>query len=110
MAWNGSLNETAAGWQEIWERENVYPSWDSEPDRVTDKATNFEMIWAHCSSRVVVLDLPELASRDSLRFMPATACRSRWSLICRPLTILSPKTAGTRSENSIRKARVQVDR
>lgn len=70
MAWNGSLNETAAVWQEDCERKNVYTRWDSELDRVTDEATNFEMIWADRSSRVVVLDLPELASRDSIRFMP----------------------------------------
>ena len=70
IAWNGSLNETDSGWRKNWESINVYTSWGSEPGRVTDEEANFEMIWSDRSSRVVVLDLPESARRDLLRFMP----------------------------------------
>ena len=34
IAWNGSLNETPAGWQHNWESINVYTSWGAEPERV----------------------------------------------------------------------------
>ena len=34
IAWNGSLNETAAGWRHNWESINVYTSWGTEPERV----------------------------------------------------------------------------
>ena len=70
IAWNGSLNETAAGWRANWESINVYRSWGSEPDRVTDEETNFERLWANKSRHVIVLDIPEAARRELLRFMP----------------------------------------
>ena len=70
IAWNGSLNETGAGWMRNWESINVYTSWGIERDRVNDEATNFEEIWADRSSHVIVLDLPESARRDLLRYAP----------------------------------------
>ena len=70
IAWNGSLNETGAGWKRNWESINVYKSWDIERDRVDDEATNFQKIWTDQSNHVVVLDLPESARRDLLRYMP----------------------------------------
>ena len=70
IAWNGSLNETATGWQNNWEGISVFTSWGSEPDRVTDEETNFENIWTNEATRLIVLDMPEAARRDLLRFMP----------------------------------------
>ena len=70
IAWNGSLNETGAGWMRNWESINVYTSWGIERDRVNDEAANFEEIWADRSSHVIVLDLPESARRDLLRYAP----------------------------------------
>ena len=32
IAWTGSLNETAAGWQRNWESISVYTSWGPEPE------------------------------------------------------------------------------
>ena len=46
LAWNGSLNETAAGWRRNWESINVYTSWGPEPERVADEDDNFARIWA----------------------------------------------------------------
>ena len=70
IAWNGSLNETGAGWKKNWESINVFTSWGIERDRVNDEATSFDMLWDDRSSRVVVLDLPESARRDLLSYMP----------------------------------------
>ena len=70
LAWNGSLNETAAGWRRNWESINVYTSWGPEPGRVDDEEANFARIWANRSKRVIVLDVPDAARRDLMRFMP----------------------------------------
>ena len=70
IAWNGSLNETPAGWQHNWESINVYTSWGAEPERVTREEENFARLWAGRSRRVIVLDVPEAARRDLMRFMP----------------------------------------
>ncbi len=72
IAWTGSLNETAAGWQHNWETISVFKSWGegSEPERVIREQTNFDRLWADKSPRVLVLDAPEAARRDLLRFMP----------------------------------------
>ena len=70
IAWNGSLNETPAGWQHNWESINVYTSWGAEPERVSREEENFARIWAGRSGRVIVLDVPEAARRDLMRFMP----------------------------------------
>ena len=70
LAWNGSLNETAAGWRHNWESINVYTSWGPEPKRVDDEEANFGRIWADKAKRVIVLDTPEAVRRDLMRFMP----------------------------------------
>ena len=70
IAWNGSLNETAAGWQHNWESINVYTSWELEPRRVDDEEANFARIWANKAQRVIVLDVPAAVRQDLMRFMP----------------------------------------
>ena len=70
LAWNGSLNETAAGWRHNWESINVYTGWGPEPNRVADEQSNFARIWANQAKRVIVLDTPEAVRRDLMRFMP----------------------------------------
>jgi Superfamily II DNA/RNA helicases, SNF2 family len=71
IAWNGSLNETGAGWQYNWESINVYTSWGVEPKRVIEEQENFARIWANQSRRVITLDVPAAVREDLLRFMPA---------------------------------------
>ena len=77
LAWNGSLNETAAGWQRNWESINVYTSWGPEPGRVTDEEASFARIWANQSRRVIVLDVPDATRRDLMRFMPESDIPAR---------------------------------
>ena len=70
IAWTGSLNETAAGWRRNWESINVYRSWGPEPERVAGEERNFARLWANRSPRAIVLDVPDAARRDLLRFLP----------------------------------------
>ena len=72
IAWNGSLNETVAGWQHNWESINVYTNWGTEPQRVSGEEANFARIWANKAHRVIVLDVPDAVKRDLMRFMPET--------------------------------------
>ena len=76
IAWAGSLNETAAGWRCSWESINVYSSWRPEPERVAGEERNFARLWANSSPRVIVLDLPDSARRDLLRFLAARSARA----------------------------------
>ena len=70
IAWTGSLNETAAAWERNWERIDVYTSWGPEHLRVNDEERDFENLWQDKSSQVIVLDLPDAARQDLLRFLP----------------------------------------
>ena len=71
LAWNGSLNETAAGWRTNWESINVYTSWGPEAERIGDEEANFASIWEGKAKRVIVLDVPEAVRLDLMRFMPS---------------------------------------
>ncbi len=71
IAWTGSLNETTAGWQRNWESINVYRSWGPEPERVEREEQNFARLWADRSPRAIVLDVPDAARQDLLRFLPS---------------------------------------
>ncbi len=71
IAWNGSLNETVAGWRTNWESINVFTSWGPQPERVVAEETNFARIWANRSPRLSVLDVPDAVRHDLLRFLPA---------------------------------------
>ena len=70
IAWTGSLNETAAGWRRNWESISVFRSWGPEPERVAGEERNFARLWADRSPRAIVLDVPDAAKRDLLRFLP----------------------------------------
>ena len=70
IAWNGSLNETAAGWQRNWESLHVYTSWGPEPERVQSEEESFARLWANRSPRLIVLDVPAAVREDLMRFLP----------------------------------------
>lgn len=70
LAFNGSLNETAAGWTRNWESLNVFTSW-RDPDRVDEEDSNFARLWANQARHVITLDVPAAVREDLLRFLPA---------------------------------------
>lgn len=69
VAFNGSLNETAAGWRDNWESVNVFRSWE-EPERVSEEETNFARIWAGRAQHLITLDVPSAVRENLMRFLP----------------------------------------
>lgn len=79
LAFNGSINETYAGWKKNWESFNVFLSWAGGNDYVDREAADFAMIWADKAKRVVTLDVPNAVKQDLLRFMPKCDLPARLS-------------------------------
>ena len=69
IAFNGSLNETAAGWTRNWESLNVFTSW-RDPERVAGEDENFARLWANQAKHAITLDVPAAVRDDLLRFLP----------------------------------------
>ena len=69
LAFNGSLNETAAGWTRNWESLNVFTSW-RDLDRVAEEDANFAKLWAGQAKHVITIDVPTAVRDDLLRFLP----------------------------------------
>jgi superfamily II DNA or RNA helicase len=69
LAFNGSLNETAAGWTRNWESLNVFTSW-RDLDRVVEEDANFAKLWSGQAKHVITLDVPTAVRDDLLRFLP----------------------------------------
>lgn len=70
LAFNGSLNETEAGWTRNWESLNVFLSWDGDLKRVAAEESNFKSLWDGYSKHVLTLDVPQAAREDLLQFLP----------------------------------------
>lgn len=69
LAFNGSVNETLAGWTRNWESYDVFTSW-SEPRRVDIEAVKFGKLWGNEHKRVITVDVPDATRDDLLRFLP----------------------------------------
>ncbi|MDE2982969.1 MAG: SNF2-related protein, partial [Gemmatimonadota bacterium] len=70
IAWTGSLNETASGWQDNWESISVYTDWGPERARVDAEEESFRRLWRGRVARAHVLDVPDAVRQDLLRFLP----------------------------------------
>ncbi|MBR0679336.1 DEAD/DEAH box helicase family protein [Roseomonas eburnea] len=69
VAFSGSLNETAAGWTQNFESLHVFTSW-GDPARVALEEEHFAKLWADKAKRALVVDVPQAAREDLLRFLP----------------------------------------
>ena len=58
LSFDGSPNETEAGWGRNYERFHLFRSW-KEPDRVNDDAKHFETLWNNESTTVHVIPIPK---------------------------------------------------
>ena len=58
ISFDGSPNETAAGWGRNYERFHLFRSW-AEPDRVQEDTEHFERLWNNQSTAVHVIPVPE---------------------------------------------------
>ena len=70
VAFAGSSNETVGGLLANFESLEVYLSWDDPHGRVSRKVGNFQRLWRNHTPRLTVLDFPEAAKRQLLRFRP----------------------------------------
>ncbi|MHB1094734.1 MAG: DEAD/DEAH box helicase [Gemmatimonadaceae bacterium] len=69
LAFNGSVNETAAGWTTNWESYDVFTSWQDRV-RVENEARKFAMLWDDNARRVLLVSVPEAVRAELLRFLP----------------------------------------
>ena len=58
ISFDGSPNETEAGWGRNYERFHLFRSW-AEPDRVKEDTEHFERLWNNQSAAVHVVPVPE---------------------------------------------------
>ncbi|MCP5524358.1 MAG: DEAD/DEAH box helicase family protein [Verrucomicrobiales bacterium] len=70
LAFNGSLNETEAGWSRNWESLNIFRSWLGDDPRVAAEEANFAKLWAGESAHVLTMPVPDAVRDDLLRFLP----------------------------------------
>src|ERR1035437_4383875 len=70
LAFNGSLNETEAGWTQNWESLNIFRSWLGDDPRVAAEETNFAKLWSGESKHVITMPVPDALRDDLLRFLP----------------------------------------
>ena len=68
VAFEGSVNETAAGWSRNYESFSAFTSW-REPERVQSVAEHFDDLWNDRSERVRVVPMPD----DYARYLALAA-------------------------------------
>lgn len=77
LAFNGSINETWAGWKQNWESFTVFTSWTTTAPYVDQEEASFAKLWANQAKRALVLDVPEAAREDLLKYMPESDLPAR---------------------------------
>lgn len=70
LAFSGSLNETASGWQRNWESFHVFTSWQT-PEHVNEEEQQFADLWnGDRSPRALILEIPDAVRQGLLSFAP----------------------------------------
>ncbi|MDH6078441.1 helicase-related protein [Chrysosporum ovalisporum FSS-45] len=80
LVFNGSNNESIAGWEKNIESFHVYCSWEEgrELDRVEEEVSRFEQIWYDISPNVRVFEVTEAVQQKLLRYTPGT--KPNWNI------------------------------
>ncbi len=91
LAFNGSLNETEAGWTQNWESLNIFRSWLGDDPRVAAEETNFTKLWSGESKHVITMSVPDAMREDLLRFLPETDLPARLNKKDIPTVIAPPE-------------------
>jgi hypothetical protein len=80
LAFNGSNNESIAGWERNVESFHVYCSWDGgrELERVQEEVSRFEQLWYNFSPNVRVFEVPEAVQKKLLRYTPPS--KPTWNI------------------------------
>ena len=77
IAWTGSLNETASGWRDNWEKFHVFTSWGPDVVRVEGEKQDFRELWADRRKRARVIEVPDAVRENLLSFSPAEGLPKR---------------------------------
>jgi hypothetical protein len=77
IVFQGSVNETAAGWDRNFESFSVHTSWDPDPRHYDFWVERFEDRWAGRVKAWRMLDLPQVLRDRLLEFSPAAAPGAR---------------------------------
>lgn len=70
LAYNGSINETPAGWASNYESFHVYTSWEGTVKHVDAEEREFQALWADKSQHTLVIDVPTAQREQLLQFLP----------------------------------------
>jgi len=70
IGFNGSVNETPAGWQYNWESMNLFRSWDVTRPLLDELRDNFDRLWLGKMRTAYVVDIPTAVHNDLLRYSP----------------------------------------
>ena len=70
LAFNGSVNETAAGWSVNWESFHVFTSWEDGIKHLKAEESSFDALWSDTDKNCIVIDIPAAVRDDLLRFLP----------------------------------------
>ncbi len=73
VAFSGSVNESATGWQRNYEQFMVFRSWDTSRPWLAQVALRFERLWNDQEPDWIALDVPEAARQQLLKYRPAVA-------------------------------------
>jgi len=69
IAFNGSINESLAGWTKNWESFHVFTSWET-PKHVQPEEEKFELLWKDEADRCRVLSVDEAIEKRLMEFLP----------------------------------------
>lgn len=70
LAFNGSINETNAGWRHNYETFHAYTSWGDGESHVNAEEREFQALWNDRSKHVLVLEVPAAKKDELLGFLP----------------------------------------
>lgn len=70
LAFSGSLNETAAGWQNNWESFHVYTGWSGGAAHIAEEEKTFARLWNDQAPRARVIPIPDAVRQNLLQFLP----------------------------------------
>lgn len=73
IAFSGSINESATGWQQNYEQFAVYRSWDASQPYLAQVAHRFESLWGGQERDWVAMPVPKAVEERLLRFRPHRA-------------------------------------
>ncbi len=80
LAFNGSNNESIAGWERNVESFHVYCDWEGgkELDRVEEEVSRFEQLWYDLAPNVRIFEIPEAVQKKLLHYAPIS--KPTWSM------------------------------